>query len=76
VWDAVSVGLAMIVVGFGIVAVALLRSADSGHSEVRGAGVIMIGPIPLVLASDSKWASIAMALAIVLILLSLLLYVV
>ena len=74
-WDVVSFGLALVLVGFGIVVVALLASADSGRPSVKGAGVIMLGPIPLVFASDSKWASLALVLAIALMLLSILLYV-
>jgi len=75
VWDIASVGIILVFIGFAVVAAALLRSAKSSGSEVRGAAVIMIGPIPLVFGSDAKWASIAMALAIVLVLLVLLLYV-
>lgn len=74
-WDVVSIGFALILVGFGAVVIALMTSMGSERSEVRGAGVVMIGPIPLVFASDSKWASIALVLAIALVLLSLLLYV-
>jgi uncharacterized protein (TIGR00304 family) len=75
VWDLVSAGLALVLAGFGVVAVALLRSENTGHSEVKGGGVIMVGPIPLVFASDSKWASVAIVLAIALMLLALLFYV-
>jgi len=74
--DITTVGFVLIFLGFGIVAAALLMSAKSGGSDARGAGVIMIGPIPLVFGSDSKWASLAIALAIVLVILTLLLYVI
>jgi uncharacterized protein (TIGR00304 family) len=66
------VGLALIFLGFGIVVVAMLMK--SNESEIKGAGVIMIGPIPLIFGSNAKWASVAIILAIVLIILSLLLY--
>jgi uncharacterized protein (TIGR00304 family) len=36
----------------------------------------MIGPIPIIFGTDAKWASIAIILAIVLVLLSILLYLV
>ena len=54
---------------------AALMTSGFERSEAKGAGVVMIGLIPLVFASDSKWGSIALALAIVLVLLSLLFYV-
>ncbi|MDV3244596.1 MAG: DUF131 domain-containing protein [Nitrososphaerales archaeon] len=75
-WDVATMGLGLILLGFGIVAVAMLISSGSGESGVKGAGVIMVGPIPLVFGSDAKWASVAIALAVVLLLLSLLLHVV
>jgi len=43
---------------------------------VRGGGVVMIGPIPIIFGSDAKWASIAIGLAIVLVLLWIVLYLV
>jgi uncharacterized protein (TIGR00304 family) len=70
--DLVLVGIGIILVGLLVV---FLATATSGRSleegerrtEVRGGGVIMIGPIPIVFGSDAKWASIAIVLAIVLI---------
>jgi uncharacterized protein (TIGR00304 family) len=66
----------MVLVGFGVAFIALLASAEGKGSKVKGGGVIMIGPIPIVFGSDSKWASVAIALAIVLIALSILFYVI
>lgn len=74
-WGLVSLGLALILVGFGIVALALLRSADSERPRGKGAAVIMLGPIPIVFASDSKWASVAITLATILLVLGILSYV-
>ena len=73
--DLVSAGLALILIGFGVVMLAILTSAGHGRSEVKGAGIVMVGPIPLVFATDSKWASVALILAVVLTLLGLLYYV-
>jgi uncharacterized protein (TIGR00304 family) len=67
-------GIALVLVGFGVVAVAMITSAGKG--EVKGAGVVLIGPIPIVFGSDAKWATVAIILAIVLVVLSLLFYVV
>lgn len=70
--DLVFVGIGIILVGFLVVFLATAirgRSSEEGErrTEVRGGGVIMVGPIPIVFGSDAKWASVAMALAIVLI---------
>jgi uncharacterized protein (TIGR00304 family) len=49
-------------------------SSEDGEkrTEVRGGGIIMIGPIPIIFGSDAKWASAAIVLAIVLIVIVLL----
>jgi uncharacterized protein (TIGR00304 family) len=65
-------GIAIILVGFLVVFLATVMSGRSseereGEARVRGGGVIMIGPIPIVFGSDARWASVAMVLAIVLI---------
>jgi uncharacterized protein (TIGR00304 family) len=75
--DLVLFGIGMILVGFFVVFLAMVmagRSSDRGEerTNVRGGGVIMIGPIPIIFGSDAKWASIAMVLAIVLIVVALL----
>lgn len=68
--DLVLVGVVIVLAGF----VALLAAAVSGSSggerrtEVRGGGVVLIGPIPIIFGSDMKWASVAIVLAIVLVL--------
>jgi uncharacterized protein (TIGR00304 family) len=70
--DLVFVGVAIILAGFLVVFLATVMSSNSSEegekrSEVRGGGVILIGPIPIIFGSDAKWASIAVVLAIVLI---------
>ena len=75
-FDPVTLGLVLIFVGFGVVIFAMMLSVKPGSEEkrVRGGGVVMIGPIPLVFGSDMKWASVAIALALILIILSLVVY--
>jgi uncharacterized protein (TIGR00304 family) len=70
--DLVLVGIGIIFVGFLVVLLATFASREPSEegerrTEVKGGGVILIGPIPIVFGSDAKWAGIAMALAIVLI---------
>ena len=75
--DLVYIGVAIILAGFLVVflaTVASARSSEEGEkrTEVRGGGVILIGPIPIIFGSDAKWASVAIVLAIVLIVIVLL----
>jgi uncharacterized protein (TIGR00304 family) len=70
--DLVLVGIGMIFAGFLVVLLALVASGKASEegerrTEVKGGGVILIGPIPVVFGSDAKWASIAILLAIVLV---------
>jgi len=76
-FDLATVGVLVILVGFLLILVATLVSGRSGRergeesrSEVRGGGVVMIGPIPIIFGTDAKWASFAIALAIILVVVS------
>ncbi len=70
-FDLVLVGIAIIVAGFFVVFLATFAGASSEEGErrgnVKGGGVILIGPIPIVFGSDARWASVAIVLAILLI---------
>ncbi len=68
--DLTTAGLVLVLAGFGIIAVSLLSEAKKSGAEIKGGGVVMIGPIPIIFGSDAKWASIAIVLAIVLLLIS------
>ena len=74
--DLITTGLVLVLAGFGIIAVSVLSGGKKSGTEVRGGGVVMVGPIPIIFGSDAKWASIAIILAIVLVLLSIFLYLV
>jgi uncharacterized protein (TIGR00304 family) len=61
-------------VGFLVVFLAMMLASRSsrggeGRTQVKGGGVILIGPIPIIFGSDAKWTSIAIVLTIVLIIL-------
>ena len=73
-FDFVTVGVLLVIAGFTVVVLAILVSGKSQPSEtrVKGGGVIMVGPIPIIFGSDAKWASIAIILALLLVVLSLL----
>lgn len=72
-FDFTTMGFLLILAGLAVAAVALLSSYSKSGGEVKGAAVVLIGPIPIAFGSDAKWTSIAMILAIVLVVLSLLL---
>ena len=72
VLDLIQVGLLLVFVGLGVIVFSMISQTKSG-GEVKGGGVVMVGPIPIVFGSDAKWATIAIVLAIVLILLTVLL---
>ena len=73
-------GIVLIVAGIIVVAAVILALAARGGKgrEVRGAGVIMIGPIPIVFGTDKKSVKtvlgLALALAIVVLIILLLNY--
>ena len=70
-FDLVTLGILFVFAGFAVILVATILSTSSKPSterKIRGGGVVMIGPIPLVFGSDMKWASVAIVLALVLIL--------
>ncbi len=75
--DVVFIGVGIVLVGFLVIFLAAVmagRSSQEGEkrAEVRGGGVVMIGPIPIIFGSDAKWASVAIVLAMALIVIALL----
>ncbi len=49
--------------------------AGKAESRIRGGGVIMLGPIPIIFGSDGESAKTAIILAIILMVLSLLIFI-
>jgi uncharacterized protein (TIGR00304 family) len=68
-FDLVLAGILLVLVGFGVIVVAMISQGRKEGTEVKGGGVIMIGPVPIIFGSDMKWASVAIVLAIILIVL-------
>ena len=64
-----NIGLLLGLAGFALaivaIFVAILRSAR-GTGKVRGGGVVMIGPVPIVFGTDKESARILMLLGIIL----------
>jgi uncharacterized protein (TIGR00304 family) len=68
-------GVILIVIGMFIVILAVLRSSGGPEkSKMKSAGVIMIGPIPIIFGSDKKSVKIVLALALALTVLLIVLY--
>jgi uncharacterized protein (TIGR00304 family) len=66
--DYYALGLSLVVVGI-IIIVAMIVLAFAGGSKkgkVQGAGVIMIGPIPIIFGTDKKSVKAVVALALAL----------
>ena len=73
-----AIGIALVVVGI-IIAVAAIILASLGSAKkgkVRGAGVIMIGPIPIIFGTDKKSVKTVLTLALALTLVALIIIVV
>jgi uncharacterized protein (TIGR00304 family) len=64
----VYIGIFLILVGIFITILGATTSF-SNSSNVRGGGVIMIGPIPIIFGSDPASVKVTMVLAIVLLIL-------
>ena len=79
--DLVTAGIVVILAGILVLLLATFLGGreeskderEETRTEVKGGGVIMIGPIPIIFGSDPKWTSIAIVLAIILVIVSLLL---
>jgi len=72
-FDLALAGILLVLVGFGVMVVAMLSQGRREGADVKGGGVVLIGPVPIVFGSDMKWASVAIILAIVLIVLTVML---
>jgi uncharacterized protein (TIGR00304 family) len=76
----VLLGTTIIIAGILVIFLATIFASRSregeeeGGVEVKGGGVILIGPIPIIFGTDIRWTVLAILLAIVLIVLSLLLF--
>ncbi len=63
-----SVGIALVVVGIVVIVASIIVASMGGakKGKVRGAGVIMIGPIPIIFGTDKKSVKTVLALALTL----------
>lgn len=61
-------GVALIAVGIVIIVVAIILASRRGKwkGKVKGAGVIMIGPVPIIFGTDKKSVKTVLMLALAL----------
>lgn len=66
--DFYSLGVALVVVGIIIIVAVIVLTSIGGakKGKVQGAGVIMIGPIPIIFGTDKKSVKTVVALALAL----------
>jgi uncharacterized protein (TIGR00304 family) len=66
------VGVVLVVVGVLVIVLSLFHRSDSGEKNadhrghVKGGGVVIIGPVPIVFGSDKKTVKSLLVLSIVL----------
>ncbi len=62
------IGAVLIVVGVLVVVAVIIGASVKGANkgEVRGAGVIMIGPVPIIFGTDKESVKTLLALAVIL----------
>lgn len=64
-----AVGLVLVIAGGMLIVLAIVLASKKGsfdESRVRGAGVIMIGPIPIIFGSDKQSIKLALIMALAL----------
>lgn len=67
--DIVSLGVILVFIGIALMAIGMIfQAVKSKEAEVRGGGVILIGPFPIVFGSDAEAVKTVVILTILLIL--------
>ncbi|MCW3994552.1 MAG: DUF131 domain-containing protein [Candidatus Bathyarchaeota archaeon] len=61
-------GIALIIIGIAIMVAAIILASTGGgrKGKVKGAGVIMVGPIPIIFGTDKKSVKTVLAMALAL----------
>ena len=73
-----AIGIALVVVGIIIIVAAIVLASRGGSkkSKVQGAGVIMIGTIPIIVGTDKKSVKTVLTLALALTIVALIIIIV
>ena len=74
--DIPSLGMLVTLIGFAIAILGMIivmvgsMAGEKGERRVKGGGVLLIGPIPIIFGTDAKWTLVVIALALALMILS------
>ena len=60
----ISIGLILLLIGFIFIVIGYFSSTIKGKTEIKSAGIIFIGPIPIGWASDKKMLYVLIGFAI------------
>jgi len=67
----VTIGIALIILGFLVLIIgSLLNLGGGGEGELKGGGVILIGPIPIGFGTDRTSMIVVMVIALILMLIT------
>lgn len=66
----ITLGLIFLIIGILILIIGIFLSATEKNTKVEGAGVIMLGPIPIGFGTSKEMMILAMVLAIILMIIS------
>lgn len=61
-----TLGIVLVIVGVVIIVTVIILASKGKNGKVRGAGVIFIGPIPIIFGTDTKSVKFILMLALVL----------
>ena len=71
-WDLTNVGILIIIVGMVLIFAGILKgnteSKNDTGGEIRGGGIVLIGPIPIIFGTDRKSVKSVIILTIILML--------
>lgn len=62
-------GFLLVIAGVFLMILGMLLGPAKGEGEIRGGGVVLIGPVPIVFGTDAKSLKYLIAMVIILILL-------
>lgn len=59
------IGIALALLGFGILTAGFIMAARGAKGKVKGGGLILVGPIPVILGFERGWSTIVIALLLI-----------
>lgn len=69
-YELIPLGFVLVMAGVFLIIAGMLSQAKASDASVKGGGIIMIGPLPIIFGTDAQSVKIVIALAILLILIA------